>query len=442
MEKVSIIIRTKNEEQWIDHCLQSIFKQNYKNFEVIIVDNLSDDHTIKIVKRYPIDKILYIKNFKPGLAINIGVENSSGDFVVCLSAHCVPKNSKWLSKLTESLTSEKNVAAVYGRQLPVSFTSDVDKRDLFNIFGLDRRVQIKDYFFHNANSIFKKEVWETKSFDESVSNIEDRVWAKTIINLGYKIVYEPEAAVYHYHGLHQGNTPQRAKGVVSIIDKVDENILKQIPETMKPGKIKVSCFIPVNEPISKDKIKLKLLNELIRELQKTKYINDIHILCYEKNIVPDSFYWIDRKKINDINKLDLNELLKTLLLEVEKKNFFPHAILYINYQYQFRPSHFFDKLISDAQYKGYDTVFPGYIDYGNYWFLNENDEFVQTDKSLKLRDEKQPIYKALYGLGCLTSSSMIRKGKMVGGKVGILPIEQFKYTLRHKDVLDLNVKNL
>ena len=74
--------------------------------------------------------------------------------------------------------------------------------------------------------------------------------------------------------------------------------------------------------------------------------------------------------------------------------------------------------------------------------MNENDEFVQTDKSLKLRDEKQPIYKALYGLGCLTSSSMIRKGKMVGGKVGILPIEQFKYTLRHKDVLDLNVKNL
>ena len=164
----------------------------------------------------------------------MGVENSSGEFIVCLSAHCVPKSSEWLSKLTESLKSEKEVAAVYGRQLPVSFTSDVDKRDLFNIFGLDRRVQIKDYFFHNANSIFKKEVWETKSFDESVSNIEDRVWAKNIINLGYKIVYEPEAAVYHYHGLHQGNTPQRAKGVVSIIDKVDEDILKQIPETMKP----------------------------------------------------------------------------------------------------------------------------------------------------------------------------------------------------------------
>ena len=50
--------------KWIDHCLQSIFKQNYKNFEVIIVDNLSDDHTIKIVKRYPVDKILNIKKFQ------------------------------------------------------------------------------------------------------------------------------------------------------------------------------------------------------------------------------------------------------------------------------------------------------------------------------------------------------------------------------------------
>ena len=51
---------------------------------------------------------------------------------------------------------------------------------------------------------------------------------------------------------------------------------------MKPGKLKVSCFVPVNEPILKDK-QLKL-NELITELEETKYIR-ILILCYE-NIVP------------------------------------------------------------------------------------------------------------------------------------------------------------
>ena len=45
-KKVSIIIRTKNEEQWIEMCLRKIYEQTYKNFEIIIVDNLSKDKTI------------------------------------------------------------------------------------------------------------------------------------------------------------------------------------------------------------------------------------------------------------------------------------------------------------------------------------------------------------------------------------------------------------
>ena len=39
---VSIIIRTKNEERWIHSCLKAVFKQEYKNFEVIIADNNSE----------------------------------------------------------------------------------------------------------------------------------------------------------------------------------------------------------------------------------------------------------------------------------------------------------------------------------------------------------------------------------------------------------------
>ena len=48
---VSIIIRTKNEERWITSCLQSIFKQSFKNFEIIIVDNQSNDKTLEKAKK-------------------------------------------------------------------------------------------------------------------------------------------------------------------------------------------------------------------------------------------------------------------------------------------------------------------------------------------------------------------------------------------------------
>ena len=46
----SIIIRTKNEEQWIDYCLKNIFNQIEVTYEVIIVDNASKDKTIDKAK--------------------------------------------------------------------------------------------------------------------------------------------------------------------------------------------------------------------------------------------------------------------------------------------------------------------------------------------------------------------------------------------------------
>ena len=66
---VSIIIRTKNEERWITSCLQSIFKQSFKNFEIIIVDNQSNDKTLEKAKKFKISKILHIKDYLPGKAL-------------------------------------------------------------------------------------------------------------------------------------------------------------------------------------------------------------------------------------------------------------------------------------------------------------------------------------------------------------------------------------
>ena len=107
---VSIIIRTKNEERWITPCLESIFNQTYKNLEVIIVDNCSSDKTIEKAKQYKISKILKIKNFLPGKAINLGIKNSKGEYAVILSAHAIPTNNTWLEKLVMAIEEDENFA--------------------------------------------------------------------------------------------------------------------------------------------------------------------------------------------------------------------------------------------------------------------------------------------------------------------------------------------
>ena len=129
----------------------------------------------------------------------------------------------------------------------------------------------------------------------------------------------------------------------------------------------------------------------------------------------------------------LETLLQASLEQVESSGDYPEAILYANYDYPFHSKELFEELIVDAQYKGYDTVFPGFTDYGHLWLHDDDEGFVQIDASMTRREEREPAFRALYGMGCLTGSSFIRKGKLVGGRIGILPIDDFKQTLRIRE---------
>src|SRR3989339_1185175 len=97
--RVSIIIRSKNEERWITPCLRSVFEQTCKDFEVVLVDNRSDDKTVEKARQFPGVRILNIDKFLPGKSINMGVHSTTGEYVVMLSAHCIPKDEHWLEHL-------------------------------------------------------------------------------------------------------------------------------------------------------------------------------------------------------------------------------------------------------------------------------------------------------------------------------------------------------
>ena len=430
--KISIIIRTKNEEKWIGQCLSAIFSQKVDaDVEVVLVDNESTDHTVEVAKRYPTSKVIKIKDFFPGKALNEGIRVSMGDFIVCISAHCIPEKEDWLQKMLDNFEQNSNIAGVYGRQLPLSFTDPIDKRDLLIVFGLDKRIQKKDYFFHNANSMIPRSVWEKFPFDEKVTNIEDRVWGKQVIKAGYKIIYEPDAAVYHHHGLHQGNARDRAKGVVSILEHVDAKHLNGLPKSMLPKNLNVAAVIPIIGGIAENSNQFQHFEKSVHELKNSRFVKSIYCVANDQSLADSvDVKWIDRMSIKKADSFGLDKLLMHTIGLIESQGDFPESILYVNYDYVNRPPGIYNELITYAQQNGCDTVFPGLIDYGHYWYHNEEDEYSQTDPSLKPRAKRDPLYKALYGLGCLTASWVIRSGKMVGGRVGILKVIDSEYAQR------------
>ena len=81
---VSVIITTKNEEAVIGDLLETIKKQTYKNFEIIVVDNNSTDKTVEIAKRYT--KLVFNKGPERSAQRNFGVGKAKGEYVLILDA--------------------------------------------------------------------------------------------------------------------------------------------------------------------------------------------------------------------------------------------------------------------------------------------------------------------------------------------------------------------
>ena len=318
--KVSIIIRTKNEEQWIEQCLIKINSQTYSNFEIIIVDNQSTDSTLNKISKFKV-KLIKIKKFYPGDALNKGIKKSSGDIIVCLSAHCIPEKNDWLLKLVKNF-KDKNVAGVYGRQLPLPYSSDFDKRDLYTLFGLEKRIQKKDTFFHNANSAIRKKIWDKVQFDDKIDHIEDRIWARKVIDKGYKLIYEPNAAVFHWHGVNQNMDEKRCSEIVNILENIDSVYKPKISTNLK--NLSIIAIVPQrNKPLTHDN-KNYLISKTIDDLKKSKYISDIYVatdnkITREVSLNKGAKIPFMRPKNLSFDYVDIATIAKFFLKKLEKK---------------------------------------------------------------------------------------------------------------------------
>jgi rhamnosyltransferase len=421
---VSIIVRTKNEEKWIDSCLEAISNQTYTNYEIILVDNNSTDRTVTRAQNYPIT-LVEIEAFIPGKAINDGIRASSGEYLVCISAHCIPVDNKWLEILVNTLEEDQNIAGVYGRQEPMAFTPATDKRDLLLVFGLDRKVQYKDSFFHNANSIFRRSVWDKFPFDEKATNIEDRIWGREIINAKYTIVYEPEASVYHYHGIHQSQNKKRCENVVRIIEELDKQDGKK-PKALDPHKLKVVALIPLKgKSIELDG--KSLLEVTINQAKDCPYVD--HIIVSTDNNETAEFarglgaevpFMRDKNLSED--HVDLEHVYKYSVSEIEKQGIYADIIVTLETTFPFRPKGFITKLVDRLLEEGLDSVLAARSEYG-ICFVNKEGTLTQIGDGFVPRKYKDPVHVGVKGLGCATHPIFLREGKLLGEAVGIIETE-------------------
>ena len=422
---VSIIIRTKNEERWISNCLRAVFSQDYKNFEVILVDNLSMDRTIAKAEEFPV-KLVNIENFRPGKAINEGIRASSGQLLVILSGHCIPVNEQWLRNIIQDL-DDPEIAGVYGRQEPLSYSTPLDKRDLIITFGLDKNVQKKDSFFHNANSALRREMWDKIPFDEDVTNIEDRVWGASVIKAGYKIIYEPDASVYHHHGIHHDRNLERAENIVNIMEKLEGNSYLLAETKIKNENI--IAVIPVKGLPTRSNDMILLEHTIVCALEAV-HINEVIVATDNEETAElarkfgATTPFIRPDNLSE-DYVDIGEVMHYTLEHLEDTNGIPDLVVMLEETYPFRPPGLIDQMIVKMVSEGLDSLVAAKEEVRRIWISdidgNVNDVGDSTFMPKKLKEHKAHI--GLLGLGCVLHPHFIRERDMLGHNTGLFGIE-------------------
>jgi len=214
---ISIIVLSYNSVVFIEACIESILGQDYRNFEVIVVDNGSKDSALSLIKRdYPSVKIIWNKeNLGACIARNKGVDASKGEWILTLDCDVILEKD-FLGKIMKAAeASEKNTGMFQAKILQMdkkaiySCGIDLSKLRRFHDIGRGRaddgRFDKVKYVFGacSAAALYRKQMLEdvkekTGYFDERFFFlVEDVDLAWRAQKKGWKAEFCPEAVCYH-----------------------------------------------------------------------------------------------------------------------------------------------------------------------------------------------------------------------------------------------------
>jgi len=197
----SVVIRTYNEEKYLDQLLTAVTNQKceHVDLEIIVVDSGSTDATVDIANKHKC-RITHIKkeDFTFGRSLNIGCEFARGDFLLFVSGHCIPTTENWLDDMCQPLINGI-CSYTYGRQQGKDTTKYSEYRHFDKWFPAYSKLPQEGFFCNNANAAIKRTAWEKFKYNEGLTGLEDMHLAKLLVESGEKIGYVSTASVFHIH---------------------------------------------------------------------------------------------------------------------------------------------------------------------------------------------------------------------------------------------------
>jgi len=272
--KISVIIPTFNRKKTLGRAIQSVLNQSLSPFEILIIDDGSNDGTEEWVKEnFQNIKYIYQNNHGVSSARNIGIENAYGDWIAFLDS-----DDEWLpNKL------DKQVKAIDSNpKMKFFHTNEIWIRNGVRVNQMKKHKKYGGYIFEKcldicrispSSVLIKKEVFDNiGNFDESLRVCEDYdLWLR--ITSKYSVVFLDIPLIYKYGG----HVDQLSK----VNDGIESYRIQSLEKIIKSGFLSnEQKVMAINALVNK----MKIYSKGLKKRKKLTAFQDI-----KKNIQ----YWIN-----------------------------------------------------------------------------------------------------------------------------------------------------
>ena len=211
---VSVVIPTLNAGSEISGLLDSLLGQTTAPDEILVVDSSSEDATQRIVTSFAGRgvslEVIERTEFNHGATRHKAFLRTAGGYTLFMTQDAVPADEHYIENLIAPLEADGSIALVSGRQLPKSDARRFEQ--LVRAFNYPEepsvrgagdlpRYGIKTFFASDVCSAYRRDAYMECGGFAPVNTNEDMLMAARLIAAGYRVAYEPRAAVYHSHNL-------------------------------------------------------------------------------------------------------------------------------------------------------------------------------------------------------------------------------------------------
>jgi len=276
---ISIIVPVYNSEKYIDRCLDSILNQTYKDLEIVLVNDGSNDQSLKILENYALRdtriKVVNQENKGVAAARNTGLDNATGDYILYVDS------DDWI---------ENNMVE---RMVELSANADivfcgndnaVSPESVKKIIGITKEIWNKDKIIYEFlrhkimsgmlwNKLIKRSLTDGCRFNPKTGYGEDAEFLWQVLQNTNSMIVTNEILYHHVpdeNSISHLSYSEKKYSAISMWEKINADTSAIYPEYLKYARISLTSaavfgLFEARQCCYKNKNQLKYMRSITRK---------------------------------------------------------------------------------------------------------------------------------------------------------------------------------